>query len=80
MRSVLAATWFSACINATLSITEYYVCIYFQGVKGYSATRSGLLMVPMLVGIALGNLCGGAGSAWTGYCNRKLQFYRLYSN
>ena len=80
MRSVLAATWFSACINATLSITEYYGSIYFQGVKGYSATRSGLLMVPMLVGIALGNLCGGAGSAWTGYCNRKLQFCRLYSN
>lgn len=74
MRSVLAAAWFSACINATLSITEYYVSIYFQGVKGYTATRSGLLMVPMLVGIALGNLCGGAGSSWTGYCNRKSSF------
>lgn len=71
MRSVLAAAWYSSCINATLSITEYYMSIYYQGVKGYSATRSGLLMVPMLVGIAVGNLFGGAGSAWTGYYNRK---------
>lgn len=71
MRSVLAATWFSACINATLAITEYYISIYFQGIKGYTATRSGLLMVPMLVGIIVGNLCAGAGRAWSGYYNRE---------
>lgn len=71
MRSVLAATWFSSCINATLAITEYYISIYFQGIKGFSATHSGLLVVPMLVGIIAGNLCAGAGRAWTGYYNRK---------
>lgn len=70
MRSVVATAWYSACINAALSITEYYMSIYWQGVKGYTPTKSGLLMVPMLVGIAAGNLFGGAGSSYTGYYNR----------
>ncbi len=77
MRSILAATWFSSCINATLAITEYYISIYFQGIKGYTATRSGLLVVPMLVGIIGGNLCAGAGRAWIGYYNRKSQLAHL---
>ncbi|KAH8662601.1 major facilitator superfamily domain-containing protein [Xylariales sp. PMI_506] len=68
-RSVLAAVWYSACIDATLSVTEYYMSIYFQGVKGYTALRSGLLILPMLAGITIGNLLGGAGIAWLGYCN-----------
>ena len=76
MRSVLAATWFSACINAVLALTEYYMSIYFQGVKGYTATKSGILIVPMLVGIIVGNLFAGAGRAWSGYYNRKSQLTR----
>ncbi|RYP56888.1 hypothetical protein DL771_011530 [Monosporascus sp. 5C6A] len=69
MRSVLAGAWFSSCVNATLAVTEYYIAIYFQGVKGYTATHSGLLISPLLVGIIIGNLCGGLGIMWSGYYN-----------
>jgi MFS family permease len=71
MKSVVAAAWFASCVNATLGVTEYYLSIYFQGVKGYTASRSGILQTPMLVGITVGNLCGGAGIAWSGYYNRE---------
>ncbi|KAJ1324704.1 Major facilitator superfamily transporter [Microdochium nivale] len=69
MRSVLAGAWFGACANATLSVTEYYVTILFQGVLGMSATRSGLLMLPMLVGIMAGGLLSGLGISRLGWYN-----------
>lgn len=71
MRSVLAGAWFNACSNATLAVTEYYIALYFQGVRGFSATRSGLLLMPMLVGITIGGLGSGAGIMKFGYYNRK---------
>jgi len=71
MRTVLAGMWFSACANGTLAVTEYFITIYFQGVKGYTATRSGVLLLPLLVGILVGTLCGGFGTSRFGYYNRK---------
>ncbi|KAJ3566810.1 hypothetical protein NPX13_g6996 [Xylaria arbuscula] len=70
-RTVLTGAWFSSCVEAILSVTEYYISIYFQGIKGYTATRSGLFILPLLAGIAAGNLLGGLGTTWLGYYNRK---------
>ncbi|KAH8203467.1 hypothetical protein TruAng_002338 [Truncatella angustata] len=39
------------------------------GVKGYTATQSGLLMLPMLVGMTIGTLIGGFGITKIGYYN-----------
>ncbi|KAI0197926.1 major facilitator superfamily domain-containing protein [Astrocystis sublimbata] len=69
MRTVLAAAWFGLCVDATLAVTEYFISIYFQGVKGYTATRSGLLILPLLAGIIIGNAIGGLGTTWLGYYN-----------
>jgi len=77
MRSVLAATWFSSCTDATLAVTEYYMSIYFQGVKGYTATQSGLHMASLLAGITIGSLCGGLGVKWLGYYNRESLWFAL---
>lgn len=71
MPSVLAGAWFNACANGTLAVTEYYVTLYFQGVKGFSATRSGFLLLPMLAGILLGLLLGGTAINRVGYCHRE---------
>lgn len=71
MRSVLAGTWFSSCINSILAVTEYYITIYLQGVKGYTATQSGLVMLPMLIGMTIGSVAGGLGITRIGYYNRK---------
>jgi hypothetical protein len=65
--------WFSACTNGLLAVTEYYIAIYFQGVRGYTATRSGLLGLPMIAGFMVGYLSGSFGTSKIGY------YYRKYS-
>ncbi|KXJ85579.1 major facilitator superfamily domain-containing protein [Microdochium bolleyi] len=77
MRSVLAGAWFSACANATLAVTEYYVTIFFQGVLGMSPTRSGVLMLPMLIGILAGGLASGFGISRLGWYNPFMIFSTL---
>jgi hypothetical protein len=69
--------WFSACANGTLAVTEYFITIYFQGVEGYTATHSGILLLPLLIGILVGTLCGGFGTNYFGYYNRKLSLVHV---
>jgi MFS family permease len=66
-RSILAAAWFSICCNGTLAVTEYYIAIYFQGVKGYTATKSGLLGLPMIIGLLVASVASGFGTSLVGY-------------
>lgn len=70
-RNVWAGMVFMACCDGTLAVTEYFMSIYFQGVRGYSAWKSGLLGVPMIVGLALACLVFGWGIDKIGYYNRK---------
>ena len=71
-RSIIAGLWFTACCNGVLAVTEYYISIYFQGVRGYTATKSGLLGIPMLVGFSVSLLAAGMGVTWIGYYFRML--------
>lgn len=66
-RSILAGMWFSSCCNGILAMTEYYMSIYFQGVKGYTAFKSGLLAIPMLGGISAAGIAAGLGVTAIGY-------------
>ncbi|KAJ5188493.1 Major facilitator superfamily domain general substrate transporter [Penicillium cf. griseofulvum] len=66
-RSVLAGAWFSACNNGILAVTEYYMSIYFQGVRGFSATESGAMGLPLFAGMVVTVLIAGAGTNWMGY-------------
>lgn len=71
-RSILAGMWYSACCEGILSVTEYYMSIYFQGVRGYTASKSGLLALPMIVGLAVALVAAGVGTTLIGYYYRKL--------
>lgn len=70
-RSILAGSWYNACCNGTLAITEYYISIYFQGIKGYSASKSGILGIPMIIGLCITSLAGSIGITLVGYYTRK---------
>lgn len=74
MSSVVAGAWFTACIKATLAVTEYYVTIYLQGVRGLSAMQSGVMMLPMLLGIMAGGLAAGVRITRIGSYNRESFF------
>lgn len=66
-RNILAGSWFSVCCNGGLAMTEYYIAIYFQGVKGFSAAKSGVMGVPMIVGLLLATVSSGFGVSKIGY-------------
>ena len=70
-RSMLAGAWFAFVTVAALTVVESYIIIYLQGVKGVSASKSGLLTVPMIVGLLVGCLTAGYGTSIVGYYSRE---------
>ncbi|CAG7558085.1 unnamed protein product [Fusarium equiseti] len=66
-RSIIAGMWFGACCEGVLAVTEYYMSIYFQGVRGYSPTKAGLLALPMVGGLSIAFVISGLGTTWLGY-------------
>lgn len=66
-RSVLAGAFFLCCLNGTLAVTEFYISVYFQGVRGYSATTAGVLGLPMIVGLAVASISAAFGTSRLGY-------------
>lgn len=66
-RSVLAGALFATCCDGTLAVTENYLSIYFQGVRGYTAAYAGLLGVPLVVGLMASSPLAGLGITKIGY-------------
>ncbi|KAL8834114.1 MAG: hypothetical protein Q9170_003917 [Blastenia crenularia] len=66
-RSVLAGLAFSLCNNSALSVVDYYMPIYFQSVKELSPTKSGIMVVPTVVGLMLSLLFAGTATSVVGY-------------
>ena len=70
-RSILAGMWYTGCCNGVLAVTEYYISIYFQGVRGFTAFKSGLIGLPMIGGLSVAIFAQGAGTTMIGYYFRK---------
>lgn len=66
-RSILAACWFSACCNGILAMTEYYISVYWQGVRNETALKSGLLTLGLIIGLFAGSMLSGFGIPKVGY-------------
>lgn len=66
-RTVLACAFFQYCLDGTLAVTEFYISVYFQGVRGYTATTAGILGLPMIVGLAVASISAAFGTSWIGY-------------
>ena len=66
-RSIVSGAFFSACANATLAVVEYYMAIYFQAVKGLSPSRSGLLSIPLMIGLGIACLVAATTTTLIGY-------------
>ncbi|KAK5122095.1 hypothetical protein LTR85_004341 [Meristemomyces frigidus] len=66
-RSLLAGSFFGFCCNSAAFVTEYYMSIYFQGVRGYSAAKTGALALPLVAGMSIAAPLAGAFTTWAGY-------------
>nr|OQO21331.1 hypothetical protein B0A51_11142 [Rachicladosporium sp. CCFEE 5018] len=66
-RNVAAAIIFSIGLVSSLTILEYYAPAYFQAVHGYTAARSGYMILPSLIGTLIGLAVQGPGTSFFGY-------------
>lgn len=78
-RSILAGMWYTGCCDGILAMTEYYMAIYFQGVRGFTATKSGLLGLPMIGGLSVAIMAAAAGTTVIGYYFRKSYVRDLFN-
>lgn len=58
-KNILAAVWYGVCMGAALFIFSYYLPIWFQAVKGTTATDSGLRNLPSILGLVIFSIIGG---------------------
>ncbi|GIJ89478.1 hypothetical protein Asppvi_008420 [Aspergillus pseudoviridinutans] len=66
-RNVIAAAIFTMCCNSASNVLEYYLPTYYQVVREYSPSRSGYMMVPIVIGATIGMLLCGSGTSTIGY-------------
>lgn len=66
-RSVGSAAIFTFCVGAAFFTLVYYLPIWFQAIRGASATDSGIDTLPMMISTTVGNIIGGAFVSITGY-------------
>jgi len=58
-RSIAASLWFGFFNGAGMMIILYYVPIWFQAIKGVDAIKSGLMLLPTIMGSVIGSIVSG---------------------
>ncbi|KAI9694023.1 MAG: MFS sugar transporter [Bathelium mastoideum] len=66
-RTVAACAWFGACIGASFFIMIYYLPIWFQAIKSVTATKSGIMNLPMILGVVICSVIAGGSVTALGY-------------
>jgi MFS family permease len=66
-RSIVFGALFAFSLSSALSIMSYYLPLWFQGIKGASALDSGVMILPIILGMAVGSVVGGVLVTLIGY-------------
>lgn len=66
-RSMAFSTWFVMCLGGSFFSILYYVPIWFQAVKGATATESGIRNLPMILSLVILSLVAGGAVTTLGY-------------
>ncbi|KAE8388978.1 MFS general substrate transporter [Aspergillus alliaceus] len=66
-RSVVAACWTTLTINCGNYIIIYFLPIWFQSIKGASASESGIRTLPLMISMVAGSISGGTLNTKIGY-------------
>ncbi|KAI9892128.1 MAG: hypothetical protein M1814_001834 [Vezdaea aestivalis] len=66
-RTVLCATIYAFLFGAAFFAMIFYLPIYFQSVKGSSATKSGIQILPFLLATVFSSMATGGLITWVGY-------------
>ncbi|GKZ83875.1 hypothetical protein AnigIFM56816_008971 [Aspergillus niger] len=66
-RNVWGAALFSFCVGGSFFVAVYYLPIWFQAIKGVSATKSGIMNLPMLLSVVIFSIVAGGLVSTFGY-------------
>jgi hypothetical protein len=66
-RTVIAAVCFCTMFGASFFLLVFYLPLYFQSIKGVSATKSGIDILPLMLAAVISSMVGGALVTWLGY-------------
>ncbi|KAL8675343.1 MAG: hypothetical protein Q9168_000300 [Polycauliona sp. 1 TL-2023] len=66
-RSVAAASWYTLCLGGSFFILIYFVPLWFQAIKGVSATKSGIMVLPMILSLVIISVVSGIAVTTLGY-------------
>lgn len=66
-RNVWGSAWFMAMLGASFFCLVYFIPIWFQAIKSVSATKSGIMNIPMILGVVLMNILAGIAVTVIGY-------------
>lgn len=66
-RNVWGSAWFVSMLGAAFFVMVYYLPIWFQVIKGVSATKSGIMNLPLILGLVLVSILGGVAVTVIGY-------------
>ncbi|PYI03007.1 MFS general substrate transporter [Aspergillus sclerotiicarbonarius CBS 121057] len=66
-RNVWGAALFSFCVGGSFFVFIYYLPIWFQAIKGVSATKFGIMNLPMLLSVVIFSIVAGACVSALGY-------------
>ena len=73
-RSIAAAMWFAFFNGAGLMVAMYYLPIWFQAIKGVSAVRSGIMLLPMILSTTFASISSGFLVSKLGYYTQFFLF------
>ncbi|BAE61344.1 unnamed protein product [Aspergillus oryzae RIB40] len=68
-RSIFSGFWYMFTLNGAMMVILYYLPIWFQVIKDASAIKSGIMTLPMIIGLVVGSIVAGAGVTRSGYYN-----------
>ncbi|PQE16879.1 major facilitator superfamily transporter protein [Rutstroemia sp. NJR-2017a BBW] len=71
-RSIAAAMWFGFFNFGAMMVFLYYLPIWFQAVKGASAVKSGIMLLPLIISATITTLASGFFISKIGYYNPVL--------
>ncbi|KAH8731344.1 major facilitator superfamily domain-containing protein [Phaeosphaeriaceae sp. PMI808] len=66
-RNVWGSAWFGAMLGAGFFVMLYYLPIWFQAIKGASATKSGIMNLPAVLGLVIVSIIAGGAVTVIGY-------------
>ena len=66
-RNVAAGVLFTFCTGSAMFVMVYFLPIWFQAIKGASAVKSGIMNLPMILGLVVASISAGALTKKIGY-------------